>query len=293
MDRSLLAALASVMLVAACAEQPVQMAGPALPPAPLPTWRVGDTVSWSNGQTETVTAVDGEVVQWKDQDGNSFSGYRNFLLPSLKWDYPKTSAVTTMDVQPDTMWPLETGNSAHFMVNQRLTMKIHNSEMAYHDEWNCLVDGTERVTVKLGSFNTWKLRCQRFWRGSNIGEIVWNYSPELGQVVRRTWTGAEEPEELVAIGSGTIDSKAEKVADKVRQRGLEALASGAKAMGRANDIEAMVQPRATFVTDNGTFCRDFLQTLSTPKARATSVGSACRDTDGKWVVVDRMKEKKD
>ncbi|MCR6631090.1 MAG: hypothetical protein NVV74_14155 [Magnetospirillum sp.] len=286
--------LLALSALAACAEAPSRLAaGPALPPAPLPQWRVGDSVSWSNGQTETVVAVDGEVVRWRDQDGNTYSGYRNFALPSLAWDYPTTRAVTEMDVPPGALWPLKPGNAVHFVVNQRLTLKVHNSEHAYHDEWQCMVDGTERVAIRLGSFDTYRLRCQRYWRGSNIGEIVWNYAPELGQVVRRNWTEAKEPEELVAIGSGTLGAKAEKVAAKVRQRGLEVLPAGGKAVGRAGTVETLVQPKATFRTEKGVFCRDFLQTVSTNSARTTTAGSACRGSDGKWVVVDRLKEKED
>ncbi len=266
-------------------------AAPMLAPAPLPQWRVGDSVSWSNGQTETVTAVEGEVVRWRDQDGNTYAGYRNFMLPSLEWDYPETRAVTAMDLPPDLLWPLKTGNRAHFTVGQRLTLKIHNSEIAYNDEWICGVDGTERISARLGDFDTWRLRCQRYWRGSNIGEIVWNYAPTLGQVVRRNWTGAKEADELVAVGRGPLDAKAERVADKVRQKGLETLAAGRKALGRTRDVEAMVQPVASFQTEDGTWCRDFRQVIQTAAANVTTAGSACRDGDGRWTVVDRWKQK--
>lgn len=279
----------AVALAACTGAPPPQAAGPALPPAPLPTVRVGDSISWSNGQTETVVAVDGEVVRWRDQDGNTYSGYRNFMLPSLAWDYPETRATTRIDLAPDTLWPLKAGNDVHFTVEQRLTQKIHDSEVGYTDEWACAVLGTERVTVRLGSFDTWKLRCQRYWRGSNIGEIVWNYAPALGHVVRRTWTGGKAPDELVAIGHGPLDAKAAGVAAKVRQQGLEKLPSGRKALGRQGAVEVSVQPQATYRAAGGVWCRDFLQTVSTAKAQATSVGSACREKDGKWAVVDKLK----
>lgn len=281
------------LLLAACAQQPPTTDGPPLPAAQLPMWRVGDSVSWSNGQTETVVAVEGEVVRWRDQDGNTYAGYRNFVLPSLEWDYPKSRAVTTMTVAPDALWPLQAGNSIHFTVAQRLNLKIHPSEIAYHDEWMCRVDGTERVAIRLGSFDTWRLRCQRYWRGSNIGEIAWNYAPALGQVVKRTWTGADEPEELVAIGHGTLLPKMEKVAAKVRNRGLEVLASGRKAVGRSGDIETSVQPTATFRAADGSWCRNFRQTISSGLFHATTVGSACRAGDGSWAVVDRLKTRAD
>jgi hypothetical protein len=264
-----------------------------LPPAQLPSYRVGDQVTWSNGQTETVVAVDGEVVNWRDQDGNSYSSYRNFVLPSLAWDYPTSRARTEIPVAADTLWPLAPGKDAHFKVHQRLVAKIHNSETAYFDEWGCRVIGAEKVKVKLGRFDTYKVRCSRFWQGSNVGEITWNYAPALGRVVRRSWTGADEPEELIAIGHGAIEPKAEQAAAKLRQRGLESLASGAKAVGKTSWMQAAVQPRATFVTSKGAVCRDFLQTIVTRQGRATSAGTACRAEDGKWQVVDKIKTKED
>lgn len=301
-----LSLVSTALLLAACASgQPpdqttasqrsadLRPTGPSLPPASLPIYAIGDQVSWSNGQTETVVAVEGEVVTWRDQDGNTFSGYRNFVLPSLAWDYPKSKATTQIGIPAATLWPLVPGNDAHFKVSQRLTLKIHDSEVAYHDEWGCRVDGTERVTIALGSFDTFKLRCKRFWQGSNIGEIDWFYAPQLGRVVKRNWTGAKEPEELIAIGSGKLGTKAERVAAKVRQQGLEALPSGTKAVGRIGDIQAQVQPKATFTTSTGVICRDFLQMVETKAARATAAGIACRAKDGKWAVVDKLKTAED
>jgi len=293
------ALVSASLLLAACAGETPSLTSTAqkapldLPPAPLPTYRVGDQVTWSNGQTETVVAIDGEAVKWRDQDGNTYTSYRNFVLPSLAWDYPTSKAETQIAVAADTLWPLAPGNDTHFKVHQRLVAKIHNSEASYFDEWGCRVLGTEKVRIKLGRFDTYKVRCSRFWQGSNVGQITWNYAPSIGRVVRRSWTGAEEPEELIAIGNGAIDPKAEKVAATVRQQGLETLASGAKAIGRTASVVAAVQPKGTFVTTKGKVCRDFMQTVATRQGRATSAGTACRAEDGKWQVVDKIKAKED
>lgn len=289
MPRLFLAPLAALALVAACAVQPAaeMAAGPALPPAPLPRFAIGDRLSWSNGNTETVVAVDGEKLTWEDQNGNSFTGYRNVTLPSLRWSYPNDRAVTEMDAPPTQLWPLEVGKRAHFTVVQ--TQTLYNSENTYSMEWECGVDGTERVTAALGGFDTFRLRCTRYWRGSNVGEVHWFYAPALGRVVRRTWTGAEIPEDLVAIGTGTLDKRAEKIAAKVRAKALEAAESGARARGRANGIVATVTPTATFATDTGRYCRDFRQLIHTAKAKAITAATACRAPSGEWVVVDRIK----
>ncbi len=294
MMRALVFVSASLLLAACAAgttgpSPTAERASLQLPPAPLPTYKVGDQVTWSNGQTETVVAVDGEVVSWRDQDGNTYKGYRNFALPSLEWDYPINKATTEIPVAADILWPLQPGNGTHFKVKQRLTMKIHDSSVAYYDEWSCGVLGAEKIKTRLGRFDTHKVRCQRYWQGSNVGEVTWNYAPSVGRVVRRTWTGAKEPEELIAIGTGPVDARAEKVAAQLRQKGLETLASGAKAVGRTASVMSAVQPKATFVTSEGSVCRDFIQTVVTRQARATSAGTACRSPEGKWQVVDKIK----
>lgn len=288
MDRSALVVVAVASLLAACAESP-DLAPPGLAGAPpLPGWQVGDSVSWSSGRTETVIAIEGELVRWRDQDGASFTAYRNFVLPMAEWEDAQTKATATTDAKPDALWPLKAGARTEFQTVLQLARKEGGTPSTITQRWACQVDGTEKISVLLGSFDTWKLRCRQASQDGAAGEVSWNYSPELGQVVRRSEGG--EADELVALGHGLPGAKAERVADRVRQKGLEALVSGRKAIGKYDDIEAMVQPRASFVTDKGTTCRDFVQTLNTAKARTTSVGSACRDVDGRWVVVDRMRK---
>lgn len=280
--------LAVLALLAACATQ-APPEGPALAPAPLPTFSVGEQISWSNGATESVVAVEDEVVRWRDQNGNTFSGYRNFVLPSLSWSYPNSRTVTAIEVPPTELWPLVVGKRVHFSAIQTQT-SFETSESTYSMEWECGVDATETVKVALGSFDTFRLRCTRYWRGSNVGEVLWSYAPSLERVIKRTWTGAKAPEELVGMGDGPLSPRAEKVAAKVRLRALEAAASGAKARARVDDIVAEVTPTATFATNSGTYCRDFLQQVDTAEASAVTAGTACRSATGEWQVVDRLSD---
>lgn len=289
MRRLCLALVPAAALLAGCATSPTAPLSrePALPPAPLPEFDVGDHVSWSNGATETVVEVNGEVVRWRDQNGNGFTGYRNFTLPSLDWSYPDDRATTRSDAPPTQLWPLEVGKHARFNAVQTQT-RYDTSTATYSMEWECGVDGTERVEVPLGTFDTFRLRCSRFWRGSNIGNVVWFYAPSLERVVRRTWTGAKAPEDLVAVGAGPLSPRAEAVAAKVRAKALDAAESGARARARLDDIEAVVTPVATFATARGAYCRDFLQQIDTAEATAITAGTACRSDKGEWQVVDRL-----
>ncbi len=267
--------------LAACAEGPSSPAsedtGGAV--SRLPGYRVGDRLAWSNGRSEIVTAVQGEIVSWKDQDGKVSQSYRNFLLPTLAWSSPEGPVTSTIDAQPDLLWPLRAGTSETFQVQRTVGGTV------LRDEWGCHVGATERINVPLGSFDTIKAYCQQYRQGSIIGEIRWNYAPALGRVIRQTWSGAGQPDELVGIGSGTLDPRAEAVAAQVRQQGLEQVASGTRAVGQGGGIRATLLPRTTFTTKAGAYCRDFVQTLSSPGAEVASAGVACREKSGAWRVV--------
>lgn len=264
---------------------PVTYDGPPLGKAELPTLRPGDTLTWSGGYSETVTAVDGDVVSWQDDHGNTFRSYRNFLLPSLAWDYPRTRAATEIHATPDLLWPLEKGKRAWFDVRQRLTIKVHASEVAYTDEWMCDVQGTEAVTVPLGTFDTWRLRCARFWRGSNLGEVVWNYAPALEAVVRRRYPGQDHADELVALRKGRMPVAAGEVAGAIRQTALEKHGSGKDLRLQAGGMAVSVTPRATWKTDAGGWCRSLTETVADGDGSLMRVATACRDRDGRWQVV--------
>lgn len=280
MRHALKSVLAAASL-AACTHSPLD--GPPLEPAPLPNFTEGETLIWSSGRAETVMRVrDGDVVDWQDNYGNSFSTRRNFLLPSLAWDHQKTRATTEIMAEPDLLWPLQTGNRRLFRVAQRLTLKIHNSTHAFLDEWGCRVDGTERVSVPLGDFDTYRLRCSRYWSGSILGEITWNYAPELGRVVRRKFSDLPEAEELVAVGPAGLEEMSRDSLDGLRDEALEMAPSGVTLEDRKGLVRVAVTPTATYRTDTGAWCRRYTKAVEVEGRRSLRAEFACRDADGRW-----------
>ncbi|MGE5546011.1 MAG: hypothetical protein ACM33T_03870 [Solirubrobacterales bacterium] len=272
------AILSFTLLVAGCTAVPPPP-GPELAPAPLPEVAPGLTLTWSSGVSETVTAVRGETVDWRDGDGNSFTAYRNFVLPQLAWDYPRTRAVTEVMAAPQALWPLTVGKAEHFRVIQRITEKIHGSERPYMNDWICRVAGTEALATRLGVFDTYRLTCARYWQGSNMGEVRWNYAPTLGVPVRRVWPDGSR-EELVGLSAGQpLPALADL--ESVRQEALERLPSGRRLERVSGGLAIAVTPVATHHGGDG-FCRVHAVEIRSADARTLRSALACRGADGRW-----------
>jgi hypothetical protein len=275
--------LAIAMALAGCAQPPL-LKGPQLPAAALPAFLPGDTLTWDGGYSETVVAVNGEEVDWGYANGATFTSHRNFLLPAVKWDNPETRATTLMPKAPAALWPAEPGLASQFRTEQRVTRKISNSEAVFQDQWTCRNDGSETVTVPLGHFDTFRLRCQLFYGGSILEEYIWNYAPSLGQVVRRKLPKSDKAEELVAYSRGAVPDDAARLAEQVVQRALESAPSGKTYESRDRDRFVTVTPIASFRTEKGAFCREFRRRVEAGGVTSISAAVACRGDDGLWKV---------
>ena len=49
-----------------------------------------------------------------------------------------------------------------------------------------------------------------------------------------------------------------------------------------NGAEASVTPTRTYQDPNGTYCRDYIQTVAAAGKQETARGTACRRSDGSW-----------
>jgi hypothetical protein len=62
-----------------------QVAGPSLPPAPLPNFAVGNTYSFDDGRIERVAGISVGLVRWRGTDGFVFTTTNNVVLPRVAW----------------------------------------------------------------------------------------------------------------------------------------------------------------------------------------------------------------
>ncbi|MEE8445931.1 MAG: peptidoglycan-binding domain-containing protein, partial [Alphaproteobacteria bacterium] len=170
-----------------------------------PIYEVADAFVYSDGSIETVARVGGLKVAWRTGDGGSYTGYRNFLLPSSSWKTGSGGGTAEIDLNVAESWPSGAGKAIRFAVNAK-TESTGAAPAATEQNWRCQREGRKRLTVAAGRFDTIVLSCDRSnppagsWR-----QRVWYYSPAIRHYVRRTDflpAGETIETDLVAIRPG-------------------------------------------------------------------------------------------
>ena len=188
----------SAILVAGCQssvvdEQPVAAAS--LAPFAEPTSRVGDVCRYVNESGEQledeVTAIEGDVVTWRDSRGCTYAS-PGYFSPSAWWkDCADYSNGTQQAQRQGNIFPLEVGSSESWEFSGS------DASGSWSSTRNCEVDSITRVSVPAGSFDAYKVVCNDQWR-----ERTWYVSPEAGTTVlytnRKKRGGVTTRSELVA-----------------------------------------------------------------------------------------------
>jgi len=265
--------------------------GPAMAPAPLPAFNAGDKFYYSNGARDQVVSVNGETVNMISRSKRKLSNFRNFILPppyieGSKGEYYKESNVPT-----NALWPLSIGKEMRFSTEGRSVSKESGRINKYTQRWSCAVEGTERVRVLAGEFDTYRVKCQRFSaKGKWWQNRTWNYAPALGTyVLRRDFykTGAKvRTRELTAVRPSLQDepSKVRKAIIHTWQTALESKQAGeiASWTDKKTGTSVQVEPIKTYRAENGLFCRTYKEYLTRKGVTRIYSGVACRVDKMKW-----------
>lgn len=189
------AVLGGALILAACAApprvpgiyQPENEVSERLGRSPLPEYRKGDVFRFSGGRVERVAAVKGEDVYWKRESGRELVRHRSFMLPTLAWDTKSRRGAQRLLDSPGNMWPLAIGKLGSFRVERSLTDKASGEVRRSQRKFDCYVETAETITVKAGSFDTYRISCRRYnTRGSRLLETqTWHYAPKVGHYIRR------------------------------------------------------------------------------------------------------------
>jgi len=144
-----------------------------LPPAAQPRYEEGDTYVFEVKGVqvvETVNEVDGQVVHWGDDNGNTWATLHDPILqPISEIEISRRYSQAALHI-----FPLQKGRTSTFTVFE---MPRDGNERRRVE--NCLVEGAVRVTVKAGEFDTYRVRCKR----RNYNETMY-YAPRVGHVVK-------------------------------------------------------------------------------------------------------------
>jgi surface antigen len=274
-----------------CASQ--QVAGPVLPPAPLPSFAAGTAYSFDDGRTERVAGTSAGLVRWRGSNGFVFTTTENVLLPRIAWSDTDARGERTLSVAPAALFPLSVGNSVAFRAVRRTVESRDGAITDIAESWQCRVDGTARVATKAGDFDTFRVACTLTTTppGDALTRTFF-YAPAIDYYVRREDRTAGGETQVITL-TGYATAEPSLPADAVRQRAavrqtaLETTASGDTMAWRdgASGASGMVRPVSTMRSARRGWCRIYEESIEANAHRYHMERIACRARGGTWQLV--------
>ena len=168
--------------------------------APSADHQVGDQYVWmANGRAEavdTVVAVADEAVSMEASNGWAWSVETLYFTPPVSWSGPDGTGSRVNSSGIDPLFPLEIGNS-----NTIAYDGVNNGD-AFSGRERCVVEAEERITVPLGTFDTFRIECRRGWDLSDPSRTrVMHYAPEILRVVRQVHQARDEGPDIYELVS--------------------------------------------------------------------------------------------
>jgi hypothetical protein len=182
----------------------------ALPPAPRPAVRVGDTYVFGAASVRRVAAVSSSALTWITTDGQRIRTGRDFFTPVLEQTLPDRQTTSRLSGQPGALWPLSVGKKVSFEEARVTSMAVFDREIKTTLRWDCEVIDTRVSQVPAGDFDTFHVVCSARRSGLFVPlqTVTWDYAPSLGHYVRRTWFegGQRRQSALAAALPGSLAS---------------------------------------------------------------------------------------
>ena len=280
----------SIELPSASNFQAIAGASPQLPPADLPSFLPGDKYYYSNGARDQVVQVDGETVDIISRSGLKRTYFRNFAVPTPYIEGSVKEYFKTTHTPTNVLWPLQPDNKASFTTRGKSVTKDTGYVSEYDQKWSCVVDGTERIRVLAGEFDTYRVQCKRYsMTGRWWEKTTWHYAPDVGAyVMRRVFhkKRGEQIRQLTAIRPSLHDEPDAVRRNIIRtwQTALEYRQSGEieSWTDPASGTSVQVEPLQTYRAQNGLFCRTYKQYLTRKGDTRIYRGVACRADKLRW-----------
>jgi hypothetical protein len=295
------------LLAYGCATVPAssRTTGPRLEPAKLPSYVKGTTFVYSDGKWETIIDTSQGMITWRDHRDYVSSGSADFTYRPSKWASKTRSVTRQFGPRADlytrsdaTLWPLRAGNTVNYS-ETGTWMEKDSTKSSYKTSWSCAVNGTERVSVMAGDFDTFKIVCKRYYVSSSNNrsylreEKTWNYSPGVGHYVLTTtkyhYDRIPWRRELLAVlpPLNGFSEGARRQIDRSFQQALERKKSGQSVRWSSVKMQASMEimPTKTFKTSDGNYSRRYIQKLTLPDGKRTYYGMAFRNSNGVWTVL--------
>ena len=267
-----------------------------MPPAELPTYLPGDHFYFEGGPDYIAHSVENDEITWKLGKKFEFVTNRDFLLPWISWESEKSVSVSETSSDSGALWPLKVGNSERihremtFFKDKKNIDRSHKG-MTYREERDCEVLGAFSIEVKAGTFDTFKVRCEKYLnRRLYAGTVTYYHSPLVGHFVKKIDTrsgSGMKVMELVSHGI-SLDGMDDVDQSGLRQHFQQALSTAptnlvtewASSDGQQRSSITLTK---TFLSEQGEYCRKYAQELAVNGRQRTVHGLACRNRNGTWI----------
>jgi hypothetical protein len=295
-----LATLFALLVATGCQTAPRHMVDSRNDPslmakAVLPRYVPGEYFVYDDGTSTLVTEVAEGQVSWKHHNGAVSRGYPNFLIPELSWTSVHRSSQGRTKAAPDLLWPPVPGERGAFAFDQVIAHRDGRPPEHVSRRWTCEVEGTTRVTVPAGRFDTIVFACNRHASDSGAWRATerYYYAPQVGHYVLRENRHRSRPDTrraLVAYGfnSTLLPREDQLKLNKLLQTALTRNEDGQASLwrNRSGDIAAMVVPIRRFTSAQGKMCREYYSIYSVSGRLRQHAREVCRQPDGLWQRVD-------
>jgi hypothetical protein len=259
------------------------------PVARLPEPMPGDRLRYDQGASLRVTAVDDTTVTLRRGKSTTIVRPRNPFLPPLASDSRRFEISSTLDAPPDALFPLAAGNTVSFEERRRVRSKYGGRERLSTRQWRCAVGEPTTVTVPLGTFEAWPVRCDNPARNAflrNERSYVWHYAPSLGQVVQERYERfgqAPRVKQLQKLTTRAPLGRGPAFAEAM-QSSFETARSGEPVAwhDESTTQQGRIVIRRTTRRADGTYCREAEVTIVTGSTPLVQELRACRQPDGHW-----------
>jgi hypothetical protein len=273
--------------------RPVNLAS--LPPAALPSYGLGDSYQFSDGSNDSVTAVDRDLIRWRDDNG-TFVTSRDVLAPRLTWADSAALGVRRISGDPSVLFPLQPGKSVKFAATRNVHPHVGGQPVIVQEDWACNVIAAARVTTGAGNFDTWRVDCTMgetpAVTGNGLIQRRFYYAPDIGFYVRIDEAVGDGPFQITELTGYTssdpvLADSALRQRSYALQRALETQLSGSQA--KWSDADTGAAGVVTLVDTKHSaqygWCRDFAERIQSSGRAYSLHGTGCRDPSKIWDII--------
>jgi surface antigen len=259
--------------------------------ADQPTYSPGEFFEYENGLSMIVVDSQDGMITWKYSNEATSSGYANFLVPQLSWEGSGSRGSSKTNASQGFLWPLNIGGFGRFDITQTIVDATSGVPETLARRWECGVEGTEKVAVPAGKFDTYIVTCNRYTTNGNEwrGRHIYYYSPDIRHYVKLEKNYARRSTRIEQLKNYGFNSQYLPIEEQSELKKLlyRTLADGKPGISQSwtngdGTISAMLIPYQSYRGANGQPCREYKSLYNVEGRVYHHTRKACQAADGSW-----------